>query len=167
MRAVAVLLLGVWLGLWAVGAAAEAAAVDPEAELPLSHDLAADAALAAGDGVALVVLVSQRECGFCRQLKEKLLLPTIRSGVYRGKVLFREVRMDADEMVQDLQGNRVGGDSFAGSYGVSISPTLLFLYPDGREAAKRIVGLSGAPDLMFAYLDAALEEAIAAVTAGR
>jgi thioredoxin-related protein len=153
--------------LWLPPAAAGEALPDPAAELPLSRDLAADAALAAQGRLPLLLLVSQRECGFCRQLKEGILYPTIRSGNYRGRVLFREVLMDADETLRDLQGVSRSGDAFARGYGVDISPTLLFLAPDGREVAKRLIGLSGTPELMFVYLDEALEQAIATMTAGR
>ena len=151
------LLAAFWLGhLHAVEMAG-----DPAAELPQSRDLAADAAAARAAGIPLVLLVSQRECGFCQQMKERILYPTLRGGAYLGRVLFREVRMDADEPLRDWQGRPGAGDVFARGYGVTIAPTLLFLRPDGSEAAKRIIGLSGAPDLLFAYLDAALEQAIA------
>lgn len=158
------LLTAVLLVLWLAPAAAEET---PPPELPLSQDLAADAALAAQGGLPLVLLVSQHDCGYCLQLKEWILLPTIRSRSYRGRVLFREVLMEAGRELRDLQGRPGTGAALAQEYGVSITPTLLFLAPDGRELAKRMVGLSGTQDLMFAYLDETLEQAIAAMMAGR
>jgi hypothetical protein len=43
--------------------------------------------------------------------------------------------------VIDLTGRSVATDQFATRYGVSMTPTLLFLNPDGVEIGERLVGI--------------------------
>ena len=68
--------------------------------------------------------------------------------------------------MRDFAGRFLTGARFASRYGVYLTPTLLFLGPDGRELSRRIVGIN-TPELFGWYLDKAIDEARGALAEPR
>ena len=86
----------------------------------------------------------------------------IRGDRLRDRVILREVSLDQGIEFYDFEGSLVTGREFAGRYDAAITPTLLFLDARGREAGKRIVGISNIEYYGF-YLDKAIASAIQAL----
>ena len=110
----------------------------------------------------IVVFITQHGCHFCEQLRQQVLHPMIRGDGLNDRVILREVSLDQGIEFSDFEGSLVTGRNFAGRYDAAITPTLLFLDARGREASKRIVGISTIEFYGF-YLDKAIASATQAV----
>ncbi len=142
------------------------AATPAPRELATTHDLAADAAEAARRRSPILLLVSQEECPFCWQIKREILNPMVLSGDYDDRLLMREIFIDDGFLLRDFQGREVEGSEFALRYGVFLTPTLLFLDPQGRELTEKMVGIQ-TPEMYFLYVDAAIDEAVERLRGGQ
>jgi len=131
-------------------------------ELTEARDMSADGKLARRDGMPILLLVSQLTCPYCEQIKREILHPMVVAGDYKGELLIRELYMDTHGRIRDFKGQYVDNGQFAHGYGVYLTPTLLFLGPDGRELTKRMVGIN-TPEFYFYYVDQAIQSAIAAL----
>lgn len=109
----------------------------------------------------ILLMVSQYHCGFCERMKEEVLGPMMLSGDYTSRVLIRELLIDPGEYVTDLQGRRLSTEAFIARYQTRVTPTLLFLDAQGKEAAERIVGINTVDYLIF-YIEDAIDEAMRA-----
>ena len=147
--------------LWLIPTVVSAAA--PPIQLIETRNLNSDAALARQANIPIVLLVSQQHCPFCSQIKQEILGPMIIAGDYRGQILIREIFIDPGIQVIDFEGKEAAARNFARGYGVNLTPTLLFLGPDGRELSERILGFQ-MPDMFFYYVDQSIKKAIAALT---
>ena len=127
-------------------------------EVPVATDLRADGRLAAQRGLVILLEVAATDCGYCVRLEADFLGPMLVSGDYRDRVLFHKINVDDGSSLIGFDGERVDADAFAHGYGVRLTPTLLFLGPDGRELAPRMVGLT-TPDFYGAYLDQSIDAA--------
>ncbi len=123
-------------------------------------DFRALAARARRERRVLVVLISQRECAYCHKIKEEVLHPMVKAGDFANEILLGEVLIDAGETVADFSGRRVSAAHFAHRYGVYVTPTLLFLDPDGHQLVKKMVGINTL-EMYFYYLSEAVREAVA------
>ena len=59
----------------------------------------------------------------------------------RRTAVFRELLVDVLDDIRDFDGNMTSASEIAERYGADLTPTLLFLAPNGAEAAARIVGI--------------------------
>ncbi|MEW7984700.1 MAG: thioredoxin family protein [Candidatus Thiodiazotropha sp.] len=112
--------------------------------------------------IPILLMVSQYHCDYCDRMKEEVLQPLQLDQAYRHRVLIRELFIDPGEMVTTLQGKRQAADDFITQYNVSVTPTLLFLDAEGREAAQRIIGINTV-DFLFLYIEAAIDQATAKI----
>ena len=131
-------------------------------ELTEARDMSADGKLAREGGMPILLLVSQLTCPYCEQIKREILHPMVVAGDYRGELLIRELYMDTHGRIRDFKGRHVDNSQFAYGYDVYLTPTLLFLGPDGRELTKRMVGIN-TPEFYFYYVDQAIQSAISAL----
>lgn len=145
------------ISLWIFATAVSSA---PPAQLIETQNLNSDATLARQANIPIVLLFSQRHCPFCRQIKQEILGPMIIAGDYRGEILIREIFIDPGVHIIDFEGENAVARTFARSYGVNLTPTLLFLGPDGRELSERILGIQTV-DMFFYYVDQSIKQAIA------
>jgi len=103
-------------------------------------DLRGEAQILKSENLILVLEFSSEDCGYCRKLESLFLLPMQRNAAYGDKILIRTISLDAFETVVDLEGRTVSTSEFASRYGVSLTPTLLFLNAEGIEMSERLVG---------------------------
>lgn len=138
---------------------AEQAGIRPA--LVEATDLAVERAKALREDKVILLLVSQDHCPFCHQIKREVLRPMIASGDYRDALIIRELFIDTGEWIKDFNGQMVDAAEFAHGYGVDLTPTLLFLAPDGSELTERLVGIQ-TPDFFYYYVEQSVNQAIAA-----
>ena len=129
----------------------------PAAVLPSAQSLPDELAQALRRGQALVVMVSLEGCVFCRMARQSHLAPMHREG---GAIV--QVDMRSAQAVRDFDGQMRTHDALVQRWRVSITPTLLFFGPGGREVAERMEG-AYQPDFYGPYLDDRLDKARAAI----
>jgi len=133
-------------------------AIAADASLQNTRDLHEDGLLADQLGIPILLLVSREQCSYCRRLKREVLGPIQLTGQYKDRVLMREILIDPGQRINDFQGHDRRTAELAAEYGVSLTPTLLFLDPKGQELSTRMVGINTLEMFSF-YLDEAIVEA--------
>ena len=127
-------------------------------EIPLIDDLAALGRVAGRRRLPIVLLVSRSDCSYCALLKEEVLNPMMKSREYDDQALLGELMLDSVEPLRGFQGEYELRDDLASRFDADLTPTLLFLAPDGTELAPRIRGVNTLEFFGF-YLDRAIESA--------
>lgn len=124
-------------------------------EVPLVDDLAALGRTAERRRLPIVLLVSRSDCSYCMVIKDEVLNPMMKSGEYDDQALIGELMLDAAEPLRGFDGEYEGRDELASRLETDLTPTLLFLAPDGTELAPRIVGIN-TPELFGFNVDRAI-----------
>ncbi len=121
-------------------------------------DLREEARLARENDLLLVLEFSSQYCGYCRRLEELFLVPMQRNADYDRKILIRKVSLDMYETLVDFDGREQSTSEFASRYGVSLTPTLLFLNSEGVEMSEKLVGI-WSEDYYGGFIDIRIDEA--------
>lgn len=124
-------------------------------------DLRDEARIARERGLVLMLEFSSAYCGYCRKLETLFLLPMQRNPSYDDKVLIRSVSLDAYETLVDFEGRSVDTRDFAARYGVTLTPTLVFLDADGGQLSEKLVGI-WSEDFYGGFIDSRIAAALAA-----
>lgn len=120
---------------------ASGAAVNDVVSMQQVSDLRVEAGIARANKLVLMLEFSRDDCPYCRKLEALFLLPMQRNTGYDDKILVRMISLDDDKNVIDFEGQTLTTNEFAARYGVSLTPTLLFLNADGVEIGERLVGI--------------------------
>ncbi len=132
-----------------------------EPAIPRFHDLARLGERARHEGRLIVMMVARSDCPYCRLLEREVFRPMIKGRDFADQILLGELFIDPGETLVDFQGRRKAAEKFAKErYGVTLTPTVLFLGPDGRELAKRMVGVNTL-EMYFYYLSETIRQALA------
>ena len=143
------------LALAAGGAADGVRAAAPS--LPPSQSLQGELARALAARQPLVVMVSLHGCPWCKLVREHYLAPM---HAQEGLPVV-QIGMGGTHATRTVAGERTTHGALVRAWGVKLAPTVLFLWPDGREVADRLVG--GSPAFYGAYLAPQLAAARLAV----
>lgn len=120
-------------------------------------NLLEDGRQAGRDGRVMLILVSQESCGYCEQIKREVIKPMIRSGQYADRLVIRELLIDGGAESIDFNGNsRENRDIAFSRYRAGLTPTLLFLAPDGEELVPKMIGFQ-TPEMYYYYVEQAIE----------
>lgn len=130
-----------------------------QVKILVTQDLKSLSDTARSKNIPILLVITQDHCPFCHTVKEEILNPMRLSGEYGNKVIIREMLIDDGEVVVDFSGKRRDARDVAGDYQVWVTPTLLFLNPDGRELSARILGVNTI-ELYGHYVDAGIDEAL-------
>lgn len=122
-------------------------------------DLTVLASESKGKGVPILLMFSAPDCGYCTRLERDYLKPMITSGDYDDKIIIRKVQIGARAEVVGFDGNREAVEALAERYDVFVTPTVVFIGPDGNPLAEKLVGYSS-PDFYGSYLDAAIDTSL-------
>lgn len=122
------------------------------AVLPPARSLPDELAAALRQRQPLVVMASLEGCVYCRIARQSHLAP-----MQRGGQPIVQVDLRSDAAVRDFAGRMTTHDALARQWNVTITPTLLFFGPGGREVAERMEG-AYQPDFYGPYLEDRLEQ---------
>lgn len=122
------------------------------ATLPAAQSLPDELARALKNKQPLIVMVSLDGCVFCRQARQSHLSPMERAGT-----AIVQVDMRNNQPVLDFAGKLTTHDELTRRWKVSITPTLLFFGPGGKEVAERMEG-AYLPDFYGPYLEERLAQ---------
>ena len=116
--------------------------------LPAPTSLPDDLSQALIKGSPLLVMVSLKGCPFCKIARENYLVPML----HEQNLSIDQVDMRSRQLVKNFNGIKLTHDELIQSWGVKITPTVLFFGRGGVEVAERLAGAS-IPDFYGAYLD--------------
>ena len=121
-------------------------------------DLRQEAEVMRAGKLVLVLEFAREDCLYCHKLERLFLLPMQRNADYDDKILIRSISLDDDQTVIDFEGRSLATNEFAARYGVSLTPTLLFLNADGIEISERLVGI-WSEDFYGGFIDSRIDTA--------
>jgi thiol-disulfide isomerase/thioredoxin len=128
----------------------------PAVKIPYASDFSRDAQLARERHLPIMVVVVADHCPYCTLLEEEFIRPMLISGDYDNKVIIRTVDINRGSTLVNFDGSSIEPEVFAAKRGVFVTPTLLFLGPDGKELVKRMIGINTVEMYGF-YLDEAID----------
>jgi thioredoxin-related protein len=131
----------------------------PPVEIKELKDFAQTLAEARRDGKIILLEMSATYCGYCRTLEAEIIKPMLRSGDYEQNVMIRRLHIDGYYPMKDIDGKMSSPAEIANQLNIFVTPTLLFLDGNGREASKRIIGVNTL-EFYGGYVDMALEEGL-------
>jgi thioredoxin-related protein len=135
------------------------------AELYEPIDLRADGHLAASRDKPVVLLFSLPDCKYCLVVRRNYLAPLTRAPQEAERPVVREVELNGELPLTGFRGEKSNGTELARQYGVYAAPTVVMLDRAGKLLAEPLVG-GDIAGMYGAYLDRALEEAQAKLSAG-
>ena len=121
-------------------------------------DFRHEAEISRAQELVMVLEFSSEDCVYCHKLEALFLLPMQRNADYDDKILLRSLSLDEGNHVIDFDGRSITTGEFAARYGVSLTPTLLFLDADGNELSERLVGI-WSEDFYGGFIDSRIDEA--------
>jgi thioredoxin-related protein len=121
-------------------------------------DLRQEAEVMRAGKLLLVLEFAREDCPYCHKLERLFLLPMQRNADYDDKILVRSISLDDNEILIDFAGRSVPTAEFAARYGVSLTPTLLFLNADGIELSERLIGI-WSEDFYGGFIDSRIDTA--------
>lgn len=124
-----------------------------QAVLPTAHSLRDELAVALKKKQPLVVMVSLDGCPYCRVARQSYLSPLQKNGAD-----IVQLDMNSLQPVQNFSGQFTTHGELIRQWQISVTPTVLFFGPGGKEVAERLEGAS-LPDFYGAYLEQRLEKA--------
>jgi thioredoxin-related protein len=130
-----------------MGVSGSVGAQSTGATLPAAQSLPDELARAIRNKQPLIVMVSLDGCAFCRIARQSHLSPMQRAG----RVIV-QVDMRNNQPVLDFAGKLTTHDELTRRWKVSITPTLLFFGPGGKEVAELMEG-AYLPDFYGPYLE--------------
>jgi len=136
-----------------------------EVEISAADNLTRTGQLSRQQGIPTVVFVSREACPYCRTLRNKILLPMQRARKFDNRAILVEMNLDRTGPLTGFENSQMTAQAFGDLYRAGITPTLLFLDPEGREISRRIVGISNL-ELYGYYLQQSIDEALLNIRSG-
>jgi thioredoxin-related protein len=138
-----------WLAAACLAASPLSALTQPAgvASLPAAQSLPDELARALKNRQPLIVMASLDGCVFCRQARQSHLSPMHKAGT-----VIVQVDLRSKQQVLDFAGQPTTHDQLTRQWKISITPTLLFFGPGGKEVAERMEG-AYLPDFYGPYLE--------------
>ena len=106
-------------------------------------------------GWMTIVLFSQPDCAFCKEVRENYLGPMVRSR--RPRIAAAEFELNGTRRIRDWTERGPTEAAFARECKARFAPTLMFFGPTGKVLAEPIIGLSC--DFFGAYLEQRIQAA--------
>jgi len=110
----------------------------------------------------ILLIMSASDCKYCELLKDEIIAPMLKSGLYQEKVIIREFMIDGDVTVTDFDQTKTDPRKVSSRYDVVVTPTILFLDPYGFQIEDRIVG-AGNVEFASHYIDKSVDSAFQSV----
>ncbi len=107
-----------------------------------ARDMFSNQQLASSKQIPVMIMFSAEDCAYCDILENEILRPMLISGDYGDKVLIRKFMVDDEGKIRDFDGKMIDTYDFVYRYNVFVTPTLVFVDPEGQELAERIIGVN-------------------------
>jgi len=131
----------------------------PKVHLPVFTDLQAVADEAREQGLPILIMFSMDGCGYCIVVEEEFLKPMLRSGDYTDRVMMGMVKFDGVSNIRDFDGSDIEVGDLALRYGAPVTPTVIFVSPDGSVLSPKLIGMTTV-DFYGGDLDIGINESL-------
>lgn len=131
-------------------------------KLPVAPDLSKEAKMAREKQIPILILFSAPECGYCKRVREEILIPTTYNAEYDNKVVLLEVENSSSSRMIDFDGQPISQAAFAAKYRARFAPTVKFFDAQGHEVADPIIGLVTV-DYYGGFMDQGIDQATARI----
>ncbi len=135
------------------------AALHAGVKIPLAVDLQQDGQAARDSRLPVMLVFGAVTCSHCDVLEEEFIRPMLLGGEYTDRIMIRKLVLDNGSQLTDFAGTRRPVEEFARSYGVYVTPTILFVDHTGRQLAERMVGINTI-EMYGGYLDQCIDTAL-------
>jgi thioredoxin-related protein len=122
-------------------------------------DLSQLAAEAKARNIPILLFVSAPYCGYCHILERDVIVPMLKNQRYAPLVLVRRFDLSQTKII-DFDGNPQDAMRIATRYKAQLTPTLLFLSPDGQKITESILGTAADLDLYGGMIDMRINQAL-------
>ena len=129
-----------------------ASAAEP---IQVAADLDFDAGISRKENKPIVFFVTADHCPYCEKLRQEYF----NFSTDDERFILRELELDEYHSVVGFDGRKSNHRVLADRYGISLTPTVAFVGPNGEELADAIVGLL-TMDFYNYYFEKALDESI-------
>ncbi len=124
-------------------------------DIQWANDLQADAAQIITNNTLMVLFVTASYCEYCELLREEVFQFLADDP----RFLLRELVLDADQQpITGFDGQPTNHATYGKQQNIQLTPTVLFLGPDGEEIAERMIGVLTL-DFYTYYLDEQVKSA--------
>ncbi len=106
----------------------------------------------------VVILIDQEDCPYCRVVEGEFFSAILAGGEFAQTAMFGKISIDPGETITLSGGRRVSTREFLQPYTTGMTPTVIFLDPEGNELVDSMVGLS-TPDFYGFYLEQSIRKA--------
>lgn len=144
------------VGIWSLLSHAQAA----EPLLPASN-FAEDGKLAEQNNQPIAILLLSSAVNSGQVLKDEALVPNLMSGIFDGKVLFREVAVNESGTIVDFYGEALPRSEYQLLFNITSLPAVVFVNAEGEQLTTPL--FSGAYEFYGFYLKRKLNEAMQAL----
>lgn len=121
----------------------------------MAEDLAQDASISLAQNKPIVFFVTADHCPYCEQLRQEYF----KFSPGDERFLLRELELDEYHSVVGFDGKKINHQLLADRYDISLTPTVAFVGPDGKQLADAIIGVI-TMDFYHYYFEKALGESI-------
>ena len=108
--------------------------------LNLATDLAQDASQSLALRRPVVLFFTQPGCSYCRIVRYDYFLPMLKERGERDPILLREISITGQRTLKGLDGRMTSEAELTARYKVQMTPTVMFIGPDGESLAESIIG---------------------------
>ena len=111
-------------------------------QVPVVEDISQIAKLAREKSLPILLVFSADHCPYCELLENEIIKPMIFSGDYTNRALIYKMNIDDSNEIIDFDGESISTSEFASNHNAFVTPTMVFLDPNGKELYKRILGIN-------------------------
>lgn len=108
----------------------------------------------------ILLFATAPDCRYCHQLERDVIQPILKNKQYEQKVLMRRLDLGQDTIV-DFDGQSKDSMRVAKLYKAQLTPTIVFLSPEGNIIEDHILGVVADIDQYGGMIDARLNSALA------
>jgi len=107
--------------------------------------------------LGLVLMFHAENCPYCALMEREILSPMVVSGEYDDRVVIRKLQIDEARDIKDFDGSIVEPSDISTRFGMSVTPTLVFVDYRGKKKAETMVGINTV-DYFGVYLDQEIDK---------
>ena len=130
-----------------------------EVKIAEVDDLSHLAAEAKARNIPIMLFITAPYCGYCHTLERDVIVPMLKNPRYEPLVLLRRFDLGKESIV-DFNGNTHDRMQIAKRYKAQLTPTLIFLSPDGEKITDTIWGVAADIDLYGGMIDGRINQAL-------
>lgn len=123
--------------------------------IEMAKDLLLDASVSRAQNKPIVFFVTADHCPYCEKLRQEYF----KFSLGDERFILRELELDDYHSAVGFDGKTINHRLLADRYDISLTPTIVFVGPDGEQLTDAIVGVL-TMDFYNYYFEKALDESI-------